>query len=392
MKSFKEYAAKRGYNLDEASSSGSSSGSKKGGGNVDALTMDAKDFPIEECAPEVMKIHAAFQNPKVKNYFHELQKEQPDEKYFKFGKTPQHDRTAREIASTSREYAKNLKFEKHKLYLIGNTVKTWLTKRLHNANSMNPEFPCAFCEGTTEWKLGTSAHPNEVWVILHQGQKDGIVPKDAQIGWGDKATGEIVVRMAALRHLRKNVKINIQPFKMPVSSDGEGGGESGPAARPQFGVGMDKDKTNFSKNSESLYFDIDKRKVYDPTMLGISDLRSKKDEDGEGGEKKPAGGGFGGGDKPAGDKKPSPFGTGDKKPSGGFGGDKKPSAPKKPGFGGGDKGKDKKPAFGGDKKPSAPKKPAFGGDKGDKKPGFGGDKKPAFGGDKGGEKKKPFGK
>jgi hypothetical protein len=42
---------------------------------------------------------------------------------------------------------------------------------------------------------------------------------------------------------------------------------------------MNKDKANFSKNSEALYFDIDERKVYDPTMLGISDLRSKKEED-----------------------------------------------------------------------------------------------------------------
>jgi hypothetical protein len=274
-----------------------------------------------------MKIHAAFQNPRVKNYFHELQKEQPDENYFKFGKTPHHERTAREIASTSREYAKNLKFEKHKLYLIGNTVKTWLQKRLHNPQSMNPEFPCSFCEGTTEWKVGTSAHPNEVWVILHQGQKDGIIPKDAVISWGDKSTGMVVVRMAALRHLRKNVKINIQPFKMPTSSTGEGEGESGPAARPQFGVGMDKDKTNFSKNSEALYFDIDERKVYDPTMLGISDLRSKKDEEGgeEGGKKSPFGGTAEdkGGRKPA--SKKSPFG-GDKKPA--FGGGKKPE--KKP--------------------------------------------------------------
>jgi hypothetical protein len=193
--------------------------------------------------------------------------------------------------------------------------------------------------------LGTSAHPNEVWVILHQGQKDGIIPKDAVISWGDKATGMVSVKLAALRHLRKNVKINIQPFKMPVSSGGEGGaegGESGPAARPQFGVGMDKDKSNFSKNSEALYFDIDERKVYDPTMLGISDLRSKKDgEDGdEGSSKSP----FGGADK-GGDKKPA---------GGGFGGGK-PSAPKKPAFGGG-KPAPKKPAFGGDK------------DKGDKKP------------------------
>ena len=379
MKSFKEYAAKRGFNLDEASN-GSSNSKKQG---ADALTLDAKDFPIEECAPEVMKIHAAFQNPKVKNYFHELQKEKTDEKYFKFGKTPQHDRTAREIASTSRDYAKNLKFEKHKLYLIGNTVKTWLQKRMHNAQSMNPEFPCAFCEGNTEWNLGTSAHPNEVWVILHQGQKDGIVPKDAQISWGDKSTGSIVVKMAALRHLRKNVKINIQPFKMPVQNTEGGGGESGPAAKPQFGVDMNTDKTNFSKNSEALYFDIDERKVYDPTMLGISDLRSKKDEDGDSEGKKKA---FGGGDKG------SSFGGGDKKPSSGFG-NKKPS---KPAFGGGGDKKssgDKKPSFG-DKKPS---KPAFGGgDKKsseDKKPSpFGGDKKkPAFGG---GDKpaKKPFGK
>lgn len=273
MKSFKEYAAKRGFQFDEASSSSNS-------GN-DALIMNAKDFPIEECAPEVMKIHAAFHNPKIKNYFYELQKEQPDENYFKFGNTPHHERTAREIASTSREYAKNLKFEKHKLYLIGNTVKTWLQKRLHNPQSMNPEFPCSFCEGTNEWKLGTSAHPNEVWVILHQGQKDGIIPKDAIISWGDKSTGMVVVRMAALRHLKKKVKINIQPFKMPTNNTGEGEGESGPAARPQFGVGMEKDKTNFSKNCEALYFDIDERKVYDPTMLGISDIRSKKDDDSE---------------------------------------------------------------------------------------------------------------
>jgi hypothetical protein len=346
MKSFKEFIVAKGYQFDEVAGN-----SKKASGG-DALTLDAKDFPIEECAPEVMKVHAAFQNPKVKNYFHELQKEQPDENYFKFGNTPQHDRTAREIASTSRDYAKNLKFEKHKLYLIGNTVKTWLQKRIHNAQSMNPEFPCAFCEGNTEWKLGTSAHPNEAWVILHQGQKDGIIPKDATISWGDKTTGEIVVKMAALRHLRKNVKINIQPFKMPTQQQGEGGeGESGPAARPQFGVGMDKDKSNFSKNSEALYFDIDERKVYDPTMLGISDIRGKKDldDDKPSGDKKPA---FGNkkpsGDKPSGDKKPS-FG---KKPSG----DKKPSFGNKP-----------KPAFG-DKKPSGDK-PSFG----DKKPS---DKKP----------------
>jgi hypothetical protein len=272
MKSFKEFAEKKGYQFIEASS-----GKQDSGG--DSLTMDAKDFPIEECAPEVMKVHAAFQNPKVKNYFHELQKEQPDEKYFKFGKTPQHDRTAREIASTSREYAKNLKFEKHKLYLIGNAVKTWIHKRIHSSQTMNPEFPCSFCEGTTDWCLGTTAHPNEAWVILHQGQKDGIIPKDAQINWGDKATGEIVIKMAALRHLRKNVKITLKPFKIPVQNSEGGAGETGPAARPQFGVGMNKDKANFSKNSEALYFDIDERKVYDPTMLGISDLRSKKEED-----------------------------------------------------------------------------------------------------------------
>ena len=187
MKSFKEFIVAKGYQFDEAAAGGT----KKDSGG-DALTLDAKDFPIEECAPEVMKVHAAFQNPKVKNYFHALQKEQPDENYFKFGNTPQHDRTAREIASTSRDYAKNLKFEKHKLYLIGNTVKTWLQKRIHNSQSMNPEFPCAFCEGNTEWNLGTSAHPNEAWVILHQGQKDGIIPKDARTPYDVR---EIIARL-----------------------------------------------------------------------------------------------------------------------------------------------------------------------------------------------------
>jgi hypothetical protein len=270
MKSFKEFVEKKGNPFTEAATQ-KDSGSK--------LTMDAKDFPIEECAPEVMKVHAAFQNPKVKNYFHELQKEQPDEKYFKFGSSPQHDRTAKEIASTSRDYAKNLKFEKHKLFLIGDTVKIWLRKKIHNSANMNPEFPCAFCEGTKEWKLGTDAHPNEVWVILHQGQKDGIIPKDAIISWGDKTTGEIVVKLAALRHLKKNVKITIHPFKMPTKESGTGndsGGDKESGKGQESGMG--KPLGQMSKNTESLYFDIDDRKVYDPTMLGISDIHSTKDE------------------------------------------------------------------------------------------------------------------
>jgi hypothetical protein len=47
---------------------------------------------------------------------------------------------------------------------------------------------------------------------------------------------------------------------------------------------MSDDKINFSMSAEALYFDIDDRKIYDPTMMGISDLRSKKP--GEGDEKK----------------------------------------------------------------------------------------------------------
>lgn len=266
MKSFKEFVKKKGYKLDEITNNGS-----KKQGSADALTMDAKEFPIEECAPEVMKIHDAFQNPKIKNYFHELQKEQPDEKYFKFGDSSHHHKTAREIASTSREFAKNLKFEGRKLYLIGNAVKDWLKKKIHTPHAMNPEFPCAWCEKTTDWILGTDAHPNEVWVILHKGQQDGIIPKDASINWSDKNTGEIVVKMCAIRHLRKNVKVFIKPFKSSTSTPQDS------ESRPRFGVNMSDDKANFNKNSDALYFSIDDRKIYDPTMLGISDLH-KKDE------------------------------------------------------------------------------------------------------------------
>jgi hypothetical protein len=264
MKSFREYAKQRGYKFNEIAKADSS----------DALTMDAKDFPIEECAPEVMKIHAAFQNPAIKNYFHELQKEKPDEKYFKFKDHPVHDRTAREIASTSKEFAKNLKFEKHKVYLIGDSVNTWLQQRMHSPQKVNPEFPCSWCDGKSEWKVGTTAHPNEVWVILNQAVKDGILPKETDISWSDRMTGQVKVTMPALRHLRKTVKIVVVPFKMPTSSEGE------EPSRPRFGVGMSDDKVNFSSSSEALYFDIDAKKIYDPTMMGISDLRSKKPEEG----------------------------------------------------------------------------------------------------------------
>jgi hypothetical protein len=268
MKSFKEYAKQRGFfQVNEAAAGGS----KKEDGTDGALTMDAKDFPVEECMPEIAKIHQCFQSPNLKNYFYELQKPTPDEKYFHTGDTEHHRGVARSLTTYPAEKRKEFKFEKRKLYVVGAAVRNWLYQKMHMSHKMDPLKPCAWSDSHKDWNLATDAHPDEVWMILHAGVKEGLLPKETNISYGKKDEGMIKVVIPSIRNPKKKTTIEISPFR--VNTNKEGDEQQTP---PRFLAKMGDDYKGRDVTYNALYYDLDAKKVYDPTKMGIGDLAQRQ--------------------------------------------------------------------------------------------------------------------
>jgi hypothetical protein len=212
----------------------------------------AKHFPVElRGLPKVVNLLSdVFKNKNLEIVQHDLKRP---------GDVENGELKDSGLSKLRSEDRAKIKITGHKLYMAGEGVKQFLSDYFHKRDHLLKP------RNIEDIELATSAHPELIKIILHQGIKDKMLPAKTVLKNESNGVSVLIPDDSA--------KIRITTFRKRLLPDSLSGDNS----KRRIGFGGIEDDAIVRGKNDAIYYDLEKKSIMD-YGLGIYNLETSPKE------------------------------------------------------------------------------------------------------------------